>query len=95
MNAEELPLHDPDSLLDDVARRYNNRAGFDLVSCRDVGLPVYRVTVRAITQVKKKLPPIEEFILKAIHAGLTAEAEITAFWDWNRRSPAMQWLTCG
>lgn len=79
MNAEELPLHDPDSLLDEVARRYNNRVGFDLVSCRDVGLPVYRVTVRAITQVKKKLPPIEEFILKAIHAGLTAEAEVAAF----------------
>jgi hypothetical protein len=28
---------------------------------------------------QKKLPPIEEFILKAIHVGLTAEAEIAAF----------------
>jgi FMN phosphatase YigB (HAD superfamily) len=79
MNAEELSPHDPDAQLDEVARRYNNHAGFDLVSCRNVGLPVYRVTVRAITQVKKKLPPIEEFILKAIYAGLTVEAEIAAF----------------
>lgn len=78
MNAEDL-FNDPDSKLDEIARRYNNRAGFDLVSCRDVGLPVYRVTVQAITQVKKQLPPIEEFILKAITTGLTAEAEITAF----------------
>ncbi|MCY7275658.1 MAG: phospholipase D-like domain-containing protein [Phormidesmis sp. CAN_BIN44] len=79
MNTEELSPNDPDFQLDELARRYNNRAGFDLVSCRDVGLPVYRITVRAITQIKKKLPPIEEFILKAIIAGLTAEAEIAAF----------------
>jgi len=79
MNPEQLLPNDPDFQLDEIARRYNNRAGFNLVSCRDVGLPVNRVTVQAITQVKKKLPPIEEFILKAISAGLTAETEIAAF----------------
>lgn len=79
MNPEELSPSDPDFQSDEIARRYNNRAGFNLVSCRDVGLPVYRITVRAITQVKKKLPPIEEFILKTITAGLTAEVEIAAF----------------
>lgn len=63
----------------EIARKYDNRAGFSLISCQDVGLPIYRITIQAITQVKKKIPPIEEFILKAIDAGLTQESHIGSF----------------
>lgn len=79
MILEDFSLSELDEKLYETAHRYNNREGFDLVSCREVGLPIYRVTVQAITQVKKKIPPIEEFVLKAINSGLTSELEIGQF----------------
>ncbi|GAB4284348.1 MAG: hypothetical protein Fur0025_15050 [Oscillatoriaceae cyanobacterium] len=60
-------------------RHYDNRPGFDLVSCREVGLPVYKLTVQALTQVRKPISPIEEFVLKAIDAGLSDEVDIAGF----------------
>jgi hypothetical protein len=41
-------------------RCYDNRLGFDLVSCQEVGLPVYKITVDVLTQIRKPIPPIEE-----------------------------------
>jgi hypothetical protein len=71
MTWEEItPLH-PEDL-----SRYDNRSGFDLVCCKEVGLPVYKITVEALTQVRKQIPPIEEYVLKAIHVGLSCEEEI-------------------
>ena len=67
------------SLSSEDLRRYDNRSGFDLVSCQEVGLPVYKLTVNALTQIRKPIPPIEEFILKAIDAGLSSEDEIAGF----------------
>jgi hypothetical protein len=61
------------SLNSEDLRRYDNRSGFDLVSCQEVGLPVYKITVEALTQVRKPIPPIEEYILKAINVGLSSE----------------------
>ncbi|CAD5952642.1 hypothetical protein PCC9214_02654 [Planktothrix tepida] len=60
-------------------RRYNNRTGFDLVSCKQVGLPVYKITVQALTQLHKPIPPIEEYVLKSINAGLSSETDIAGF----------------
>jgi hypothetical protein len=78
MNSEEFTKpKQPDT--DEIARRYNNRPGFDLVSCLEVGLPVYKVTVDAITQVRKPIPPIEEYVLKTLDAGLCLEEEIAGF----------------
>jgi len=67
------------SLSSEDLRRYDNRPGFDLVSCQEVGLPVYKVTVDILTQIRKPIPPIEEFILKAIDAGLSSEEEVAGF----------------
>ncbi|WP_413176336.1 phospholipase D-like domain-containing protein [Anabaena azotica] len=58
--------------------RYN-RTGFDLVACKEVGLPVYKVTIEALIQLRKPIPPIEEFVLKALDAGLNSEEDISAF----------------
>jgi hypothetical protein len=60
-------------------RCYDNRLGFDLVSCQEVGLPVYKITVDVLTQIRKPIPPIEEFVLKTIDAGLSSEEEIAGF----------------
>lgn len=67
------------ALNSDDLRRYDNRVGFDLVCDREVGLPVYRMTIEALTQVQKPIPPIEEYVLKAIHIGLAGEEEIAGF----------------
>ncbi|MBD2606315.1 hypothetical protein H6G81_17705 [Scytonema hofmannii FACHB-248] len=72
-------LNEITPLTADELRRYNNRAGFDLVGCKAVGLPVYKITVQALTQLRKPIPPIEEYVLKAIDAGLSSEEDIGAF----------------
>ena len=74
MSSEELASLTPEEL-----RRYDNRTGFDLVSCREVGLPVYKITVQALTQLRKPIPPIEEYVLKAINASLSSEVDIAGF----------------
>jgi hypothetical protein len=74
MNSEESVFLTPEEL-----RRYDNRPGFDLVSCKEVGLPVYKITVQALTQLRKPIPPIEEYVLKAINVGLSSEEDIGGF----------------
>ncbi|MFP5263376.1 MAG: phospholipase D-like domain-containing protein [Blastocatellia bacterium] len=61
---------------EDVARRYARRPGYKLVGFAEVVLPVYRLTLQVITLDRKKIPPIEEFILKSIDAGLHTIREI-------------------
>jgi hypothetical protein len=67
------------SLTLEELRRYDNRTGFDLVSCREVGLPVYKITVQALTQLRKDIPSIEEYVLKSINVGLSSEEDIGRF----------------
>jgi hypothetical protein len=74
MSSEESVFLTPEEL-----RRYDNRTGFDLVSCKEVGLPVYKITVQALTQLRKPIPPIEEYVLKAINASLSSEVDIAGF----------------
>ncbi|MEG4573493.1 phospholipase D-like domain-containing protein [Microcoleus sp. N3A4] len=74
MSSEESASLTPEEL-----RRYDNRTGFDLVSCRQVGLPVYKITVQVLTQLRKPIPPIEEYVLKSINVGLSSEEDIGGF----------------
>ncbi|MBP0009998.1 MAG: hypothetical protein J7526_16280, partial [Roseofilum sp. Belize Diploria] len=67
------------SISSEDLRRYDNRPGFDLVSCQEVGLPVYKITIDILTQIRKSIPPIEEFVLRSIDAGLSSEEEIAGF----------------
>jgi hypothetical protein len=71
MNLEESATLSPEEL-----RRYDSRTSFDLVSCREVALPVYKITVQALTLLRKQIPPIEEYVLKSINAGLSSEEYI-------------------
>ncbi|HAJ61120.1 MAG TPA: hypothetical protein DCP31_19210, partial [Cyanobacteria bacterium UBA8543] len=74
MNLEESAILSPEEL-----RRYDSRTGFYLVSCREVALPVYKITVQALTLLRKQIPPIEEYVLKSIDAGLSSEEDIGSF----------------
>lgn len=79
-NAESMVADESEKLAEqrpeEIARRYDNRAGYDLVSWREVGLPVYKITLHALVQEHKPIQPIEEFVLKTIKTGFTSETEI-------------------
>jgi hypothetical protein len=73
-NDEELASNATD---DEIAKRYDNRAGYQLVNYVKVGLPVYKLTIQALIQQQKSISPIEEFVLRAIQAGLSEQSEIS------------------
>lgn len=66
MNAEE------------VAEKFNRRAGMDLISYREVALPIWRIGVRALIAEEKPLAPFDEFVLRAIDEGFAAPTEMSS-----------------
>lgn len=64
---------------EEIARRFSRRSGFRLVSYQPVALPLFRVTLKVLTVVRKEIPPIQEFVLKAIDAGLTMPQDLAGF----------------
>jgi hypothetical protein len=63
----------------DVARRFERRYGYDLIDYAEVALPLYRLTVDAITMVHHEISPIKEFMMRSIAIGLDTAAEIGDF----------------
>lgn len=65
-----------ESILNEAA---DARTGSEISFFRDSGLPVYILTVRILVLERKNLGPIEEAVLRAIHAGLHSSEEILLF----------------
>lgn len=64
----------------DVARRYaRRRPGFTLIGYREVALPLWRLNLSVLTLAKRPLPPIQEFVLRSMDAGLRSTPRIAAF----------------
>src|SRR5712664_874432 len=63
----------------DVARRFERRHGYDLIDYAEVALPLYRLTVDAITMVHHGIPPIKEFVMRSLAIGMTSEREVGGF----------------
>ncbi len=61
---------------EDVAALFDDRPGFKLIDFEEVGLPVYRLNTTLVTLEPKIYPPIEEFALKCIDAGLTTASNV-------------------
>lgn len=62
-----------------IAARFEfARPGFSLVGYQEVSLPIYRLRLRGLVMERRPLNTIHEFVLKAIKAGLSTAAEITA-----------------
>lgn len=78
MNLDELDRKDI-YYPDEIARRYDDRPGFELVSVVEVALPVTKINLTALTLRRKPIPPIEEFVLKSISTGLSILEEIAKF----------------
>lgn len=62
-----------------LVRRWSVWPGFRLVTYSQVGLPVYRLTITAITIERRTLDVIVEFLLRTVAAGVNSEVEIAAF----------------
>lgn len=62
---------------EEVARSHQFREGFTLVDYSEVGLPVFRLTIEAITTAQRTLPTIHEFIMRCLALGETREETIS------------------
>lgn len=66
-------------MTDDFIRRFNVGPGHRIGAVVDVALPVYEVTLRALTLAHKPIPAIEEFVLRSLRAGLTAKRDLASY----------------
>jgi hypothetical protein len=65
---------------EEIARKFQHlKPTFHLADQVAVGLPIYSVTIRALTLSRKPIPPIDEFVLKCIDRGLRSTAQISEF----------------
>jgi len=60
----------------DVARRHQFRDGFALVDYAEVGLPVFRLTIEAVTTSYRSIPAIQEFVMRCMALGENDENSI-------------------
>lgn len=60
----------------DVARRHQFREGFVLVDYAEVGLPVFRLTIEAVTTSYRSIPAIQEFVMRCMSLGEGDEGSI-------------------
>jgi DNA-binding MarR family transcriptional regulator len=61
---------------DEVARRHQFREGFNLVDYAEVGLPVFRLTIEAVTTTFRSIPAIQEFVMRCMALDEGSEAAI-------------------
>lgn len=59
-----------------IARQHQFRDGFRLVDYGEVGLPVFRLTLEAVTMAYRSLPTIQEFIMRCLSLGERSEPDI-------------------
>lgn len=64
---------------DQIIARYKQRSGFRLADYAEVGLPIYTLNVQALTLAHKRLPPIEEFILRCLAFNISSTEEMKRF----------------
>jgi len=62
-----------------IIGRYQQRAGYRLADVAEVGIPVYSLNVRVLTLAHKRLPPIEEFLLRCLSLNLCSVDEISQY----------------
>jgi hypothetical protein len=55
---------------EEVARRFENIPGFDLVDCAEVALPLWQLGVEALSVAHRRFQPISEYVMRALNVGL-------------------------
>lgn len=61
---------------EEVARLHQFREGFTLVDYAEAGLPIFRLTLEAVTTSHRQMPTIQEFVLRSLALGIENEDEI-------------------
>jgi hypothetical protein len=64
---------------DEIVSRLQGRPGYRIADYAEVGLPVFRLSCRIVTQVPKRISSIDEFLLQLVKVGVTRTEEIAAF----------------
>lgn len=62
-----------------IIKRYQERAGYRLADVAEIGIPVYSLNVRVLTLAHKRLPPVEEFLLRSLSLKLCTVDEISQY----------------
>lgn len=62
-----------------IIDRHSRRPGYVLLSYREVALPFWKVPLRCRVLRRKPIPAIDEFVLRAISAGLRTDVEVANF----------------
>lgn len=78
-----MPTFSPDSLL--AVRFHNARPGLELVAIIDAGLPVALITADILAQDRKRLPLLDEFVLRLVNNKVTSEPAITGLLGLSER----------
>lgn len=61
---------------DAVAEQYQTMDGMPLIDYLPIGLPIYLLSLDSLVAEKRNLMPVEEFILKAVLAGVRSTADV-------------------
>lgn len=63
---------------EDIARIHQFREGFELIDYGEVGLPIFRLTLEAVTLAQRRIPTIQEFTMRCAELGIMSLGEIAA-----------------
>lgn len=66
-------------MLEKVVRANQFREGMELVEYAEVGLPIFRLTIEAVSLARKPVPTIDEFVMRTIRIGETSVESIARF----------------
>ncbi|MCK2238960.1 MULTISPECIES: hypothetical protein [unclassified Crossiella] len=69
----------PETKVEDVVQRLSRRPGYRLITYREVAIPHWDVPLQCRVLARKPLPPLDEFSLRSIEAGLHTSDEVTRF----------------
>jgi hypothetical protein len=58
---------------EDVARRHEEMLGYELVDYAEVALPIWQLSLEAISIAHRRFSPIQEYVLRSVGAGLAIE----------------------
>lgn len=61
-----------------IAQRYSERPGCRFVGCREVGIPVFLMDLRACVVETRELPTVDEFLLRTLALGISLIDELTS-----------------
>lgn len=62
-----------------IVGRYQQRAGYRLADIAEMAIPVYSLNVQVLTLAHKRLPPIEEFLLRCLSLNISTVEEISQY----------------